>query len=150
VSQQESAAELESTAVTLQFWQEQIMNNLKGFAKMVTKEDSDKFLGIPFHYLIEDPAHPDFIKSKQIITVRIKPREATKIKFSATDVDSRAYIGDVPLTGKNADGNWYHLGQVSSSVSWAKVDMVKHFSKDYDKLFPQGWEVVFEVSPLLL
>lgn len=36
VSQQEIAAELESTAVTLQVWQDQVMNNLKEFANNVT------------------------------------------------------------------------------------------------------------------
>ena len=64
VSQQEIAAELESTAVTLDVWKDQIMNNLKEFAKNLTKERPNKFLGIPFHYLIEDPSDPDFVKPK--------------------------------------------------------------------------------------
>jgi len=53
ISQQEIAAELESTAVTLQAWQDQIMNNLNDIAKNVTKQHSDKYSGI---------SKPDLIK----------------------------------------------------------------------------------------
>lgn len=75
-----------------------------------------------------------------IITVKI-----SKVPVSS-DVDSRAYVNGQPLMGIDASDKSYHLGQISSSVTWAKHDMLNHFKNEYDRLFPQGWELVFETQ----
>lgn len=63
-------------------------------------------------------------------------------------VDSRAYANNEPIMTKDASGKDYHLGQISSSLGWAKHDMVEHFKSRYDELFPEGWEVEFQYVPL--
>lgn len=61
------------------------------------------------------------------------------------DVDSRLFHKDkTPIYGKNLIGKNYHLGQISSSFGWAKHDILNHFTKQLDELFPEGYGFEFE------
>ena len=61
------------------------------------------------------------------------------------DVDSRAYDANgAAIIGKDGAGEDYHLGQISSSLEWAKQDMRNHFAERYDAMFPNGWDLKFE------
>ena len=62
---------------------------------------------------------------------------------SGIDVDSRMHNEDgspiMSRVGVNMDGDEYHLGQISSSFSWAKQDCgYDRYSKHLDKLFPEA------------
>jgi len=54
------------------------------------------------------------------------------------DVNSRFYDEEMnPIISKDTQGNSYHLGQISSSFSWAKLDMTyERYKEHFDKLFP--------------
>lgn len=39
------------------------------------------------------------------------------------------------------------INHSSSSEGWARHDMTVFKKEQYDKLFPEGWEVVFESVP---
>lgn len=58
------------------------------------------------------------------------------------DVDSRAYFEGRPVMTKDAMGDFYHLGMISSSTTWAEKDMRGRFIEDFDRIFPKGWEIV--------
>ena len=71
------------------------------------------------------------------ITVVIRPH--------GRDVNSLCYDANgVAIIGKNGVGEPYHLGQISSSEGWAKHDMIEHFKAEYDEIYPNGWNVVFD------
>lgn len=98
----------------------------------------------------DDQANPQKTSNAQsvlcpttLIVVKINPSQNPITK--EFEVDSRAFVNDVPLIGKDGLGNPYHLGQVSSGYNWAKHDMLHHFSKEYNELFPNGWTLVFEI-----
>ena len=66
---------------------------------------------------------------------------------NGSDVDSRAFSEDgSPLIGKDGAGNDYHLGQISSSTEWAIHDMQKHFVREFDELYPDGWQLEFSLA----
>ncbi len=68
--------------------------------------------------------------------------------FGGVDVNSLMYIDDTPLIGKDAKGGDYHLGQISSSFTWAKHDITDHFKERLDAMFPEGYEFYFEFITL--
>ena len=69
------------------------------------------------------------------------------IKRHGKDVESLAYDQDgVAIICKNGLGENYHLGQISSSESWARHDMQKHFKQEFDAIYPNGWVLNFEYA----
>lgn len=55
------------------------------------------------------------------------------------DVDSRMYNEDESkIIYPDEVGEEYHLGQVSSSFSWAFFDITNHFKKELNELFPEA------------
>jgi hypothetical protein len=77
-------------------------------------------------------------KPKAIITVKIQQVP------DSTEFYSRAYDSNgLPLMGPDWRGQPYHLGHISSSVQWATYDMQNHFARQFDRLYPEGWELVF-------
>jgi len=61
------------------------------------------------------------------------------------DVDSRIYDSK----GEPVIFEGQVLGQVSSSLSWAKQDIPNNNGERLDEIYPKGWEIVdYEVEPL--
>ena len=63
------------------------------------------------------------------------------------DVNSRFYDAEMnPIIISDEGGNSYHLGQISSSWAWAKLDMTyERYKEHFDKLFPmQNGKFEFE------
>ncbi len=67
----------------------------------------------------------------------------------SSDYDLRFYNEDntpiVSRYGFKRDGDEYHMGQISSSVSWAKHDAENHFKEELQEMFPEGYSLNFEV-----
>lgn len=61
---------------------------------------------------------------------------------SKTDVDSRMYDGDNGNPLMEKDG--YHLGQVSSSFTWAFQDISTRYDKDLKSVYEKEYEYKFE------
>ena len=72
--------------------------------------------------------------------------------YGGVDVDFRFYTEDgAPVLmreGINGDGEEYHMGQVSSSFGWARIDAVGHFSDELRLQFPDGYSLEFEFTKL--
>lgn len=65
------------------------------------------------------------------------------------DVDFRFYTEDgKPVMMKDAKGDDYHGGQVSSSFHWAVKDAHDHFIEELNSLYPDGWSLQFEFTEL--
>lgn len=63
------------------------------------------------------------------------------------NVDSRMYDSKMePIMGKyKFQEGMYHLGQKSSSFSWAKQDISTRYSEYLDPLFPEGYYFEFKL-----
>lgn len=82
------------------------------------------------------------------VSTPVDPNNQTEVEvrvkvLDANNTDSRLYVKDKPLIIKDASGKDYHMGQISSSVSWALRDVPENFSDDLDNLFPKGWVLHF-------
>jgi len=61
------------------------------------------------------------------------------------DVDARCYTEkNEPIMDTDTGGNPYHMGQVCSSLGWAKIDIPSRNIKKLQELFPGVQEFEFE------
>ena len=63
------------------------------------------------------------------------------------EVEGQAYNSKgEPIKFTREDGAEGNAGQISTSVGWSVHDMREHFKEEYDKLYPDGWEIDYEVD----